>query len=90
MVGDDDEAAFGSEQVDRRGERSGQRFELPVDRDAQRLEDPRGGVDPASAARRGRCGALDDGRKLGAGLDGRSGSFVDDRPRDGRACGSSP
>ena len=51
VVGQDDEAAAGPQQVDGGGQPLGERVELLVDRDPQRLEHAGGRVDPPSLAR---------------------------------------
>ena len=82
MVAEDDEATARPQQLDG-GRKAGlERVELLVDRDPERLEDPRRWVDPAPAWRPGGCGSPDDRRELLGRRDRRRSSGLDDRPGD--------
>src|SRR6266542_6973668 len=80
VVGDDDEAPAGSQQVHRAGETALDRFELAVDRDPERLEDARRRMDPAPGAA-GRD-ALHERRKTPPGQRAWVVALGDDRARD--------
>src|SRR5581483_1119621 len=66
VVGDDDDAATGSEKPDRSRQGSGELLQLPVDRDAERLERPTRGVGAAPPPSNG---ARDHARELVRRLD---------------------
>src|SRR5579862_4006679 len=82
VVAEHHEPAARAEQVDGGGEPGRERVELFVDRDPEGLEDARRRMDPATARRTARRGALDDDRELLGGRDRGRAPRLDDRPGD--------